>query len=384
MDVAARPSDIDIIIVHYHAAALVGEALAALKHDAGRSGLSIHVFVADNGSTDEERALLQSLDLTYLKTGRDAGYAGGINFAFPHTRADCIVIMNEDVMVLPGCLAALRRALTGGAAVVGPEFYWDRDRVFVLPCTEERSRRNEFVKAAGRRSLRALQRARDRWRAQARLHWRCTEPIASTAISGALLAFRRDTWAAVGPWDEGYHLYFDENDWLFRIEGAGLPSLYVPDAKAIHLHNPKLAGDPDRAQWSSESFLRFGKRYYGETFVRRLFRLGNRTPAIPAWEPLPVNEDGATVEIQIPETSAWPVWIELTPSPLGYPAAATRITDASTRRWTLPALAGLPFLTGTLYLQVVDDAGRELGGYAFDRRNALDEPRTVDEECVTA
>lgn len=362
-------ADVDVIIVHYHAAALVRDAVEALRQDASGSGLSINVLVVDNGSTADELALLQSLEVNCLRTGRDAGYAGGVNFAFPTTRSDYIVLMNEDVMVLPGCLNALHGTLQNGAAVAGPEFYWDRDKVFLLPCTEERSRRNELMKVAGKRSLAHLQRARQRWRDHAQRHWRSVQPIYSTALSGALLAFRRDTWAAVGPFDEGYQLYFDENDWLLRVERAGLESMYVPEAKAIHLHNPKLAQDADRLQWASESFLRFGNRYYGETFTRRLFRVGSRQSVIPVWEP--PDAHSARPEIDIPPATAWPLWIELTPSPLGFPAAAARITDPSIKRWQLPRMNGLPFLNGTYYLQLLDDAGREIRGYSL-RRDALD------------
>ena len=45
--------------------------------------------------------------------------AGAINAAVPHTRSDFIAVMNEDVLVLPGCLRALRTALASGAAVAG-------------------------------------------------------------------------------------------------------------------------------------------------------------------------------------------------------------------------------------------------------------------------
>ncbi len=378
-----RPA-IDVIIVHYHAAPLVRDAVRALRDDARSAGLSVDIFIADNGSTAEERAILQSLPVRYMPTGRDAGYAGGANFAFASTRADSLILMNEDVIVLPGCLAALHRALHDGAAAAGPEFYWDLDRAFLLPCTEERSRANELVKAGGKRSLARLQRARQRWRDHARRHWRSGEAMGSLALSGALLAFRRDTWESVGPWDEGYQMYFDENDWLLRLERQGLRSVYVPEAKAIHLHNPKLAGDPDRAQWSSESFLRFGNRHYGERFMRRLFKVGSRPTVIPDWKPLDVDDDAATVEIDLPATSSWPLWIEMTPSPLGYPAATTRITDSSTKRWRPPRLTGLPFLPGRFYLQVVDDEGKELGRYCFERRSAVAGERVSEHEEVIA
>lgn len=361
--------DIDVIIVHYHAADLVREAFAHLQRDAAHNDLAIRILVADNGSTEDERRTLESLDLIHIPTLRDAGYAGAINAAFPHTTADCIIVMNEDVMVQTGCLRLLSDALNSGAAVAGPEFAWDYDGLFLLPCTEERTRRNEFLRVAGNRSVSALKRARDRWREHARIHWRATQTIESAALSGALLAFRRDTWTTIGPWDEGYHMYFDENDWLARARAAKLRLVYVPSAKAVHLHNPKLAGEADRARWSEASFLRFGSRYYGEQFMRRLLLLNTRQAVLPDWQPLDAEPDGATFEIAIPPTSSWPVWIELTPSPLGYPAAAARVTDPATRSWRLPVLKGLPFLAGTFFVTMVDDSGRELGSFRYVRRS---------------
>lgn len=322
----------DVVIVHHHAAGAVRDAVAALFAD----GMPLRVLVADNGSTPDERALLQSLPVTYLDVGRNAGYAGAINAAFPHTRADCVVVMNEDVQVLPGCLAALRDALQSGAAVAGPELYWDRGCTLFLPCTEERTRRNELLKTRARRSLAALQRARAAWRSHARRHWRSDTPLVSPSLSGAMLAFRRDTWAAVGPFDEGFHLYYEENDWLLRVAGAGLRPLYVPAAKAIHLHNPSQP--PERRQWEAESFVRFGNRHYGEPFMRRLLLVSRREGVVPSWSNLDLPTDASS-------------WLEVSPSPLGFPAAAMRSAGPLPR---------LDHVRVPLYLQLVDDDGREL------------------------
>ncbi len=376
--------DIDVIMVHYHATTLATDAVAALKEDAASSDLSVRIFVVDNGSTPSELLALESLDIARVTAGCNLGFPGGVQFGFSFTSARYVILMNEDVMVRPGCLRRLRDALSAGAAVAGPRFFWDLDRVFSLPCTEERTRMAEFVKVAGRRNDRALKRARARWRDHARLHWRSTAPMTTVAISGALLAFRRDVWETVGPFGEGYQMYFDENDWLLKIQRAGLQSIYVPSAEAVHLHNPKLMGNPDRSQWSTESFLRFGDLYYGAAFMQRLLRLASRPATIPEWQPLEAEADGATVEVPIPYTSAWPVWIELTPSPFGFPAAATVVTDPSTKRWRLPVLRGLPFLTGMLYLQLVDDAGHELGSYRFEGRAAPQEPAPIEQEEVVA
>src|SRR5688572_28348813 len=86
-------AEIDVVIVHYHAAASVRDAVAALKVDATSSNVRVNIVVADNGSTPEERAMLQSLEIEYLHTQRNAGYAGALNIAVPKTRSDSVVVM---------------------------------------------------------------------------------------------------------------------------------------------------------------------------------------------------------------------------------------------------------------------------------------------------
>jgi len=343
-----RPSLIamDVVIVHYHAALSVREAVDALRADARASDLPIHIIVADNGSTLDERALLDSLNVTYFAMGRNAGYAGAINAAVPHTRSDFIAVMNEDVLVLPGCLRTLRTALASGASVAGPKFFWDRDCTLLLPCTEERTRRNELVKAAGRRSLEKLEVARQVWRQHARRHWRSRDPLASTSLSGALLAFRRDTWEAIGPFDEGFRLYYEENDWLLRAAHAGRQSLFVPAAEAIHLHNPSAAQSPERRAWEAESFLRFGERHYGSRFMKRLLRACEGDVVVPEWNTVPEVVHRADL------------WIEVSPSAFGFPAATTRMNGSP-----FPSMRGLELIDRALYFQIVDDDGRELSRY---------------------
>jgi N-acetylglucosaminyl-diphospho-decaprenol L-rhamnosyltransferase len=340
-----EPAAFDVVIVHYHAAEAVREAVQALVADARGSSIAVRIFVADNGSTAEERAVLTSLDVVRVDLGHNPGYAGALNAVFPETGAPNVIVMNEDVLVLPGCLAALRRALDGGAAVAGPKFYWDRECTLLLPCTEERTRPNEVAKVRGRRSLATLERARQRWRRHARKHWVSDTDVRTTSLSGALLAFRRDTWDTVGPFDAQYHLYYEENDWLLRVAAAGLHPMYVPGATAIHLHNPASGQSEERRRWEAESFLRFGNRHYGRRFMSRLLLAASADRVVPDWSPAR----------EVIETTS-PVWLELSPSPLGFPAATMRLEPGA--RWSAP-----PFVTGNLYVQLVDDDGRELARY---------------------
>jgi GT2 family glycosyltransferase len=365
-------SAIDVIIVHYHAADYVRDAVAALREDARRSGLDVHVLFVDNGSTPDERSVLRSLGGTYIATAENLGYAGAVNAGFAQTKSERVVVMNEDVVVLPGCLSALRQALDSGAAVAGPRFYWDRRQTILLPCTEERTRRSEWHKALGRRSLDALANARLEWRRHARRHWCSSTPVESTALSGALLAFRRDTWSAVGPFDAGFKLYFEENDWLCRVAGAGLRTFYVPAAAAIHLHDAFAAQSEPRRRWEAESFLRFGRRHYGERFMQRLLALPPSESATPQWNTIEQAESGGLM-IELPDDAGRPLWVEVTPSPYGFPAAAARINDSTSKYWRLPLVRGFDTSDRPLYIQIVSDNGLELRGFRVYSRGAQSE-----------
>jgi hypothetical protein len=94
--------------------------------------------------------------------------------------------------------------------------------------------------------------------------------------------------------------------------------------------------------------------------------LSSKCPSvIPDRQTLAADSNGV-IRLPIPKECVWPLWIELTPSHLGFPAATTRISVAATERWQLPPLSGLEFLE-MFYLQLVDDIGQELCSYHVQR-----------------
>ena len=94
--------DVAVILVHYHAADLAKEAVAALREDVQRHGIAAEWLLVDNGSDEAERALLASLPISVLDAGGNRGYAGGVNFGAAHAHADTLLLLNPDVLVFPG------------------------------------------------------------------------------------------------------------------------------------------------------------------------------------------------------------------------------------------------------------------------------------------
>jgi N-acetylglucosaminyl-diphospho-decaprenol L-rhamnosyltransferase len=348
-----------VILVHYHTPGLAARALEALRADLAGTGLAADWLLVDNGSDEDERALLSTLPARRIDPGTNLGYAGGVNRGVAETDAEILLVMNPDVIVLPGCVPALLdRLLAGGAgsAIAGPCFWWDHGRRLLLPPAERRTRREELSTLLARRGEVRAVRARRRWRRHARRHWEARAPLPSHALSGSLLALTRPAWEAVGPFDEGFRLFFEETEWLLRAERRAVPSWYVPDAGAVHLYNQSAAREPRAQGWFEESARRFRRLHYGTAFAEALEALDGRLPPVePAVLP-DMPAEGLDLS-GLP----FPLWVEVSPNPEGFPAAAELLGEPPEGPWRLPDEIGERLPAGSaLTVQAVDDAGREL------------------------
>ncbi|HEX3557228.1 MAG TPA: glycosyltransferase family 2 protein [Thermoanaerobaculia bacterium] len=349
-----------IVLVHYHTPGLAALALEALWADVqGLAGMAVDWLLVDNGSDAEERDRLAALPARRIDPGGNLGYAGGVNRGVAETDAGLIVVMNPDVIVLPGCVPALidrLRTAEDARAVAGPACYWDHGRRLLLPPAEKRSRREEVSTLLACRGEARGARARRRWRRHARRHWEACSPLPSHALSGSLLALTRPAWEAVGPFDEGFRLFFEETDWLLRAGRRGVPSWYVPAAGAVHLYNQSAGREPRAQAWFEESARRFRRLHYGEGFAAAVETLDRRLPppALPALSPIPpAGLDLAGLP--------FPLWVEVSPNPAGFPAAAELLRESPAGPWRLPEEVEDRLPAGTvLTVQAVDAAGREL------------------------
>jgi GT2 family glycosyltransferase len=417
---AETVTDVAVVIVHYDTPGLTAAAVSALRADFDRSGLRAECVIVDNGNRAADADVLRGLGAvaTVISAGRNLGYAGGVNFGIAHTSASAsastsavasasapaplLVAMNPDVIVEPGCLAALCRELRAGAAAAGPRFSWDRAGRLLLPPTERRDLTSASLARLTARGPRWARLARAVWRRHARRHWLARRSVRSFALSGALLAIRRDAWDRIGPFDDRFQLYFEETDWLARLARDGGQARYVPSARAAHHYNSSARHEPAAAAWFAASARRFEEKHGGRASrwlasltsvepgksgdsvksgesgepgepARSLGSRGSRGTrgSVEAVESLESLEQRKHEAPAIDVTSA-AGWIEVSSAAAGYPAAAERLDaradrDPAVRRWRLPDDVWDHLAPGRYTLRVVGHAGREQETVAFLR-----------------
>jgi N-acetylglucosaminyl-diphospho-decaprenol L-rhamnosyltransferase len=373
--------DLSVIIVHYRTPQLAADAVAALRPALDRPHPRTDCLIVDNGSDAAGADTLRGLGVPILTVGRNLGYAGGVNLGMARTQAPLVIVMNADVLVRPGCLDALGEVLRRGAAAAGPRFSWDRAERLLLPPTERRDLASETLARLSARGPRWARLARRHWRRHAHRHWTARDTINSYALSGALLAIRRDAWNRIGPFDAAFQLYFEETDWLARLARHGLPACHVPSARAVHHYNRSARDEPAAADWFAASARRFADKHVGRTtaaWLRRLERRPRATDASRATDAPPPsphtgNGHGSASVASTPLPAAPSIdlapdarWIEIATGQAGYPAAAEPL-DGTRGTWRLPDDVWQHLAAGRYMLRTIDAAGRERTAAAFTR-----------------
>jgi GT2 family glycosyltransferase len=205
------------------------------------------ILVLDNGSGDDSVTRIGEAcpDLDLVETGANLGFAGGCNVGIRCALAlgaDYVWLLNSDARVEPQALTAMV-ALAEADAGVGA--------VGSLICDRANPERI-LAWGGGRVDLRFGRPSHT------------VAPVADAELdylTGASLLLRGRALEAVGLFDEGYFLYWEETDLCYRLRAGGWRLAVAPGSRVLH-----------RAPDSSLRRLRQKDRHFNQSAVRFLFR----------------------------------------------------------------------------------------------------------------
>jgi GT2 family glycosyltransferase len=200
---------------------------------------ALDVTVVDNASTDDACDRLEQSGVgavRVVRMQRNLGFAGGVNAGVRWLESEralepdhVLVLVNQDCIVKPGAVAALVARATSDSriGIVGAR---------ILACDEK-----TVQHAGGMIRDNGLTEHLGRGLPDCALFW--TERDVEY-VTGALCAFRVETWRTLGPFDERYGpVYFEEVDFCARARRAGLRVVYEPGCVAVH-QEARSSGGP--------------------------------------------------------------------------------------------------------------------------------------------
>ena len=166
---------------------------------------------------------------TVVDLAGNPGYAAAVNAGVARAHAPVVVFMNDDVIVDAAGVLRLAESVRRGADVAVPQIV-DADgatvrTIIALPGVAALAREWLLLPDRPVRGLAG-------WHAVQK--WRQPEqPEAIDAAAGVMVAARRTLLEAL-PLPEAYFLYWEENEWFWRLAQRGARVEYRTDVRCRH------------------------------------------------------------------------------------------------------------------------------------------------------
>lgn len=260
---------VSLVVVCHHSSGVLPRCIESFRRQALAAGVTPEIVVVDHSEDDNEASAAGGCNPDRVLIRSNRGYAAGLNTGVAEATGEMVFLANPDIEFLDGSVGALVDAVADGADVAGPQLFRDRGGELFLPVPDDPSPVAELRRTLARRwpTRRALDRViQASWRV-----WAADEPCRVPSLRGPLLAVRRDTFDRLGPLDEGYFLYYEETEWLWRARKSGARLILAPGSKVVHRWGHATCRHSDSAAIEARSRERFFRRNYPWPF-RALLR----------------------------------------------------------------------------------------------------------------
>jgi N-acetylglucosaminyl-diphospho-decaprenol L-rhamnosyltransferase len=224
--VSAMPGqtrEVSILIVAYNSAALISACLDAIPTAA--RNCSFEVLLVDNGDGSTETLVARDFpDVRIVPSRGNIGFAAGNNLLASHARAERLLLLNPDMVALPGAIDALMKgaerhpeAAAWGGVTVDPTGRPDAGNAIAMPSLAEFASVALGRSNIGRAPLKGLD-----------------HDMPVDVLIGGFVMFARTAWDEAGGLDERYFLYCEEVDLFHRLQQRGHRVWRIADAYGRH------------------------------------------------------------------------------------------------------------------------------------------------------
>ncbi|MFN8535804.1 MAG: glycosyltransferase [Dehalococcoidia bacterium] len=219
------------IVLLWNGAPFVAACVASIR---AQTLAKVEIILVDNASRDDTVAIVERAfpDLPLIRNERNLGFAGGMNVGIRAARAPIVVLLNQDLVLNPDCLARIVNAFAEepSAGAVGCKIFFP-DRMLLQHAGGYLERPLALGHHYGYGELDTGQ---------------YDEPRDVEYVTGAAIGLRRGALDEVGLLDEQFWPgYFEEVDLCRRLLDAGWRVCYRPEAVAVHWESTSLGRNSD-------------------------------------------------------------------------------------------------------------------------------------------
>jgi len=227
---------LSVVIINYCSFDLTLQCLTSLEHEIDPT--KDVVVLVDNNSPDgsgkiiEEKILENQWDswINMVHSPVNGGFSWGNNLGIQAVDAEFYLLLNSDTIVHPRALSHLLDAMDKHpeVGVVSPRLEWP-DATSQISCFNNHTPLSQTIDSAGTGPVTRFLKAYD-----VPIEVSDT-PIRPPWTSFACVLIRHQVIKEVGMMDDGYFMYFEDNDYCRRVWDNGWQILHWPRARVVHL-----------------------------------------------------------------------------------------------------------------------------------------------------
>lgn len=258
-----------VIILNWNGASLLKEFLPSVI--AGTDPTDATVIVADNGSTDDSRHILEKEfpDVRTILLDKNYGFAEGYNRTIDLVADEFryVVLLNSDVAVEPGWIVALNSFMEehpeAGACQPKILSYNNREYFEYAGASGGFIDRNGYPFCRGR-IFSTCEKDEGQYDQPVQIFW----------ASGAALMVRSSLYKKAGGLDADFFAHMEEIDLCWRIHLAGQQIWAVPQSVVFHLGGGSLPAENPKKTYLNfrNNLLLLHKNLPDATRNKKLFR----------------------------------------------------------------------------------------------------------------
>ena len=238
---------ITFITINYHCSSLIQELIASLR---SQGDDHIHCIVVDNSPHDPElTALINSDDVTVLRSDSNRGFGGGCNLALEylktHDPLSIAWLINPDARLLPGAVDSIRQSLkvVNPPAVLGTRIQDNNGQIWFD--------HGRFDRRWGKLNQEPTHRPPDFH------HKDQTRFTACDWASGCSLILDLEKLPQPPHFDERIFLYYEDAELCIRLRQQGIQCFVTTDILVSH----SISSTTSRHQIQKFRHATFGKLY---------------------------------------------------------------------------------------------------------------------------
>lgn len=242
-----------VIVPTWNGARLLGPCLRGLG---AQTYPRLEIVVADGGSTDDSRDVVQAIcpSARFLRLDRNRGFAGNVNAGLRAARGDILLLLNNDAEPAPDWVEGAVEAFGEDPEVgsVASRILFDDRRT---------------INSAGDGLTRACRPFQRGCGAHDDGAWDVSTVV--FGASGGAAAYRRSMLRDVGLLDESFFAYLEDVDLAFRAQLRGWTCVYAPAARVYH-RGSATGGGPLASYLNGRNLVRLIAKNLPARLVPRL------------------------------------------------------------------------------------------------------------------